>query len=131
VALGVKEESYAFFITEKEQEKENLGKKRRFDAIVYDGNELIGLEVEASAKTIPHRLDILKRYEQAITVENRVSKILCFSHKRRYVLDAERVHNKIFAKEENGLSKTFFDDHVKYVFNRELISMLYHKFWLL
>ncbi|WP_042149651.1 MULTISPECIES: helix-turn-helix domain-containing protein [unclassified Pseudoalteromonas] len=130
VALGVKEENYVFFITEKEQEKENLGKKRRFDAIVYDGNELIGLEVEASAKTIPHRLDILKRYEQAVTIENRVSKILCFSHKRRFIMDAERVHNKLFDKGENGLDKQFFDQHVKYIYNKELISILYHKFWL-
>jgi DNA-binding MarR family transcriptional regulator len=117
VARGVKEDRYTFFITEREQEKDSLGKKRRFDAIVFDGNELIALEVEASAKMIPHRLDILRRYEQAITKEKRVSKILIISHKRRFVLDAERVHNKIFAKAENGLSKTFFDDHVKYVFN--------------
>jgi len=130
VASGVKEGKYAFFITEKEQEKENKGKKRRFDAIVFDGVEMVGLEVEASAKTIPHRLDILRRYEKSIVDEKRVTKILLISHKRRFVLDAERIHNKLFDKEENNLDKVFFDKHVKYIYNQELMLMLYYKFWM-
>jgi DNA-binding MarR family transcriptional regulator len=130
VAQGVKEGKYVYFITEKEQEKEDLGKKRRFDAMVFDSIEVIGLEIEASSKTIPNRLDILKRYRRAVTDEQRVSKILIISHKRRFILDAERIHNKIFAKPENGLSKQFFDEHVKYIYSKDLISLLYHKFWL-
>ncbi|AOW76885.1 hypothetical protein A3Q34_08475 [Colwellia sp. PAMC 20917] len=130
VAQGVKQGKYVFFITESEQEKENLGKKRRFDAIAFDGSEMVGLEIEASSKTIPNRLDILKRYKYAISDEERVSKILIISHKRRFVLDAERIHNKIFIKPENNLNKAFFDKHVKYIYNQDLMLMLYHKFWM-
>ena len=62
---------------------------------------------------------------------NRGYFMLYFSHKRRYLVDAERVHQKLFDKPENGLDEHWYKNHVKLVFSREYIDMLYHKFWLL
>ena len=76
VARGVKSGEYQFYINESEQSKDGTGRRRRLDAIVYNGEELIGLEIECSSKTIPYRLDIIRRYKTAIVEENKVNKIL-------------------------------------------------------
>ncbi len=132
VALGVQENKYRFFVTEKEQAIEGMGKNRRFDALVFetDTAELVGIEMEASSKTIPHRLDALRRIEKSIRIDNKVSRCLYYSHRRRFLVDAERIHQKLYDKPENELDEVFFKQHVKLVFNKEIISMLYHKFWL-
>ncbi len=132
VASGVNQGKYKFFITEKEQASEGLGKNRRYDALVFENDtaELVGIEMEASNKTIPHRLDALRRIEKSIKIDCKVSRCLYFSHRRRFLVDAERVHQKLYDKPENELDEVFFKQHVKLVFNKEIISMLYHKFWL-
>ncbi len=130
VAINVNKGKCVFFITEREQEKDTLGKRRRFDAIIFNGSEFIAIEVEASAKQIPNRLDILRRYRTAIIEEQRVQTILLCSHSNRLLRDAERIHNKLFAKQENKLDKEFFNEHVKYVYNKETMSNLRQHFWL-
>lgn len=129
VAKGVKTGEYQFFINESEQSKDGTGRKRRLDAIVYNGEDLIGLEVECSAKTIPYRLDIIRRYKTAIVEERKVSKILMISHKRKYIKDAERIHNKLFDIQENKLDRSFFESHIKYVYSKQLTAELYESFW--
>jgi hypothetical protein len=37
---------------------------------------------------------------------------------------------KIFDKSENQLDEDFFNKHVKYVFSKVMIAMLYQKFWM-
>lgn len=129
VARGVKSGEYQFFINESEQSKDGTGRKRRLDAIVYNGEELIGLEIECSSKTIPYRLDIIRRYKTAIVEENKVNKILMISHKRKYIKDAERIHNKLFDEPENNLERSFFEEHIKYVYSKQLTAELYESFW--
>jgi len=132
VAKGCFEGKYKFYITEREQTKEGLQRKRRFDAIVFEveSAELVAIEVEASAKTIPSRLGILQSTYRAITDENRVSRVLYFSHKRRYLTDAARIHQKLFDRPENHLNEAWFKEHLKIVYSREVMDLLYHKFWL-
>lgn len=129
VAKGCRSGQYKFFINESEQAKDGTGKKRRLDAIVFDGESLLGLEVESSSKTIPYRLDIIRRYQTAIQEEKKVSKILMFSHKRKHLRDAERIHNKLFDEPKNKLDRVFFTEHIKYVYNRQLTAELYETFW--
>ncbi|MDN3651492.1 helix-turn-helix domain-containing protein [Thalassotalea ponticola] len=136
VAIGIQQEKYAFFITEREQEKDSKGKKRRVDAICYqvsddDNNsgEVIAIEVECSSKTIIHRLDLLRRYKRAIESGENFNKVLVFSHRRRFVKDAERVNTKLIDKPENELDREFFSQSIKYIYSKELISILYNKFW--
>ncbi|WP_163935933.1 hypothetical protein [Paraferrimonas sp. SM1919] len=128
VATGVNSGRYAFFYTESEQDKDAMGNRRRFDALVFDGSQMLGVEVEASSKTIPSRKDILKRYQQAIE-SKKVDSILLFSHRRRFIADAERIHNKLYDKSENQLDRTFFEKHIRYVYSKETIAHLYGKFW--
>ncbi|MFY8300514.1 hypothetical protein AAEU28_17245 [Pseudoalteromonas sp. SS15] len=130
VAKGCCEGNYRFFINEAEQGKDGTGKKRRLDAIVYNCGELQGIEVECSSKTIPYRLDIIRRYRSAIVEEQKVSKILMFSHKRRYLRDAERIHDKLFADVDNNLDRSFYEAHLKFVFSRQITAELYESFWV-
>ncbi|KGJ99887.1 MarR family transcriptional regulator [Thalassotalea sp. ND16A] len=132
IAFGLQQGKIGFFITEREQQKDNQGKRRRVDAICYDlhDNEMVAVEVECSAKTIPHRLDLLRRYRKAISDDNLYHKVLIYSHKRRYVKDAERVNSKLTSKEANQLDEMFFKEHIKYIYNKELIALIYNKFWL-
>lgn len=132
VAKGCAEGRYQFYVTESEQAKEYLKKTRRCDAIVFEieSGELVGIEVEASAKTIPHRKDCLIATRRMIVDENRFDRVLYYSHKRKHLKDAERVHKKLFDKPENGLDAEWFNAHLKLVYSREYIDMLYHKFWL-
>ena len=131
VAKGCAEQRYQFFVTESEQSRENKSRVRRCDAIVFevDTSELVGIEIEASSKTIPHRKDCLLGTQCMIKEENRFNRVLYFSHKRRYLKDAERVHQKLFDKPENELNEDWFKSHIKLVYSREFIDLLYHKFW--
>lgn len=136
VALGIQQEKYGFFITEREQAKDSIGQNRRVDAICYQylnedtgTGEMIAIEVECSAKSIPHRLDLLKRYKHGIESSYQYDKVLIFSHKRRYVKDAERIHEKLISRAENDLDKEFYLNHIKYVYSKELINHLQSKFW--
>ena len=52
-----------------------------------------------------------------------------FSHKRKYIKDAERVHNKLFDEPENSLERSFFEEHIKYVYSKQLTAELYESFW--
>tara|TARA_X000001388_G_C2221491_1_gene119415 strand:- start:69 stop:668 length:600 start_codon:yes stop_codon:yes gene_type:complete len=132
VAIGCAEGRYQFYVTESEQAKEYQKKTRRCDAIVFETEtaELVGIEVEASAKTIPHRKDCLTAAKRMIEEENRFNRVLYYSHKRKHLKDAERVHQKLFDKPENGLDAEWFNAHLKLVYSREYIDMLYHRFWL-
>jgi fructose-specific phosphotransferase system component IIB len=131
VAKGCAEERYQFYVTESEQAREYSKKTRRCDAIVFETEsaELVGVEVEASAKSIPHRKECLIATQRMIKEECRFSRVLYYSHKRKHLKDAERVHKKIFDKPENGLDAQWFNTHLKIVYSREYIDMLYHKFW--
>lgn len=133
VAKGCYEGRYKFFITEAEQGKEGVERKRRFDAIVFEMEtaELIALECESSAKSIPHRLKILKSTEHSIKELNKVSRVLYFSHKARYLKDLERIHQKLFNNPDNDLDEIWFKQHLKAVYAREYRDMLYAKFWLI
>lgn len=132
IAKGCYENRYKFFITEREQTKEGLQKKRRFDAIVFEveSAQLVGIEIEASAKSIPRRLEQLRSTYRTIVDENRVTRVLYFSHKRRHLKDAERIHKKLFDKVENQLDEAWFKEHLKIVYSKEIMDLLYHKFWL-
>ncbi|MBU2918071.1 hypothetical protein KO505_08865 [Psychrosphaera sp. F3M07] len=131
VAEGINTGKYSFFITEREQTSEGLSKARRFDALAFEveSNELIAIEIEASNKFPSYRLDILKRTREAILKDKKICRVLYYSHKRRFLIDAERVHEKLFANTDNNLDKAFFKKRLKIVYNKEITHLLYSKFW--
>ncbi len=132
LAINITSNKFFYFITEKEQEKDNKGKNRRVDAIVFDIElgEMIAIEVECSSKNIPHRVDLLKKYQKALFDDELYSRVVFVSFKRRHLRDCERVNNKILTKDEGVFFKTEpLSSSLKYLYNKQVMSILYHKIW--
>jgi hypothetical protein len=132
LALNITSGKFFYFITEKEQEKDNKGKNRRVDAIVFDIElgEMIAIEVECSSKSIPHRVDLLKKYQKALIDDKLYTRVVFVSFKRRHLRDCERVNNKILTKDEGVFFKTEqLSSCLKYLYNKQIMAILYHKIW--
>ena len=84
--------------------------------------------MEASSKTILHRRDCLHATQTMVEKEV-VDYVLYFSHKRRLLKDAERVHQKLAANQDNQLDETWIKQHIKLVYARDTIDDLYATFW--
>lgn len=132
LAINITNDKFFYFITEKEQEKGNKGQNRRVDAIVFDIElgEMIAIEVECSSKNIPHRVALLKMYQKALIVDRLYSRVVFVSFKRRHLRDCERVNNKILNKNEGRVFKIEeINSCLKYLYNKQVMSVLYHKIW--
>lgn len=131
LSIQINSGKFGYFITEKEQEKDNVGIRRRVDAIAFDTTlgEMVAVEVEGSCKVIPHRIDILKKYQRAMLEEKLYTRVLFVSAKRRYVRDCERIHEKVFAKPGHGFNDIELRPRLKYIYNKEVMALLYHKIW--
>tara|TARA_R110000737_G_scaffold352819_1_gene400520 strand:+ start:7890 stop:8171 length:282 start_codon:yes stop_codon:yes gene_type:complete len=91
---------------------------------------MIAIEVECSSKSIPHRVDLLKKYQNALFDDKLFTRVIFVSFKRRHLRDCERVNNKILTKDAGDFFNTEeLNSCLKYLYNKQVIAILYHKIW--